>query len=229
MAGMARRVVARRGGAWRGVAVTAGLGRASWGMAWQSGLGAARQGAVGHGRHGEGDMAKSIKSIGNGPSKAGDKYIATAPFLGYRGDIMSETDLVKSFLLAVPRELPDVLVFERPIIQHATVKSNRGAKDWHLNVGVPGQADCYAVGRGGLHVELEMKALKGRLGELQKAWRARCLELGIPHLVLRAGKGETAEATVATWVQRLRATIAEQDWRHFVPDDLGTNPIRTTP
>jgi hypothetical protein len=140
-----------------------------------------------------------------------------------------ELDLQRAFLLAVPAAMPDVLMFERPIIQHATVKSNRGAKDWHLNVGVPGQADCYAVGRGGLHVELEMKALKGRLGELQKAWRARCLELGIPHLVLRAGKGETAEDTVARWVSQLRDTLHEQDWRHFVPDDFGTNPVRTTP
>ena len=113
----------------------------------------------------------------------------------------SETDLLHMFLEAVPYALPDVLVFRRSIINTISVHG------FNARNGIPGQADAYVVGRGGRHLELETKASRGRLGEAQVRWRARCLALEVPHLVLRAGKGEAPGDTVARWVGEVRAAM----------------------
>jgi hypothetical protein len=128
--------------------------------------------------------------------------------------IMTESDIVRAFLIAVPEHIPDCLVFQRPIVNAtATAKG----KSWRVRAGVPGQADCYAVASGGIHVELEMKAARGVMAEHQLRWRERCFELHIPHLVLRAKANEDATETVMRWVDALHEVINSTDWRHFGP------------
>ena len=118
---------------------------------------------------------------------------------------MSETDLLWMFLQAVPREMPHVLAFRRNIIRGATI----GKSQSRISNGIPGQADAYAVARGGKHVELETKSVAKQLEPKQRAWRDRCEQLEIPHLVLRANKGEAPEATVARWVDELAHALGK--------------------
>lgn len=117
----------------------------------------------------------------------------------------NERDYQRAFLLAVPAKLPGVLIFERPIV-NARATNDRGAT-WRVRAGVAGQADVYVVAKGGLHVECEMKSARGRLAVAQKAWRARCRELGIPHLTLRATKNEPLVECVDRWVGELAWTL----------------------
>jgi hypothetical protein len=131
----------------------------------------------------------------------------TAPF--------NERTAMRAFILRVPQALPDVLVFERPIV-NATATNERGAT-WRVRTGVPGMSDLYVVASGGRHVEIETKALRGVLATAQQAWRLRCTELAIPHLVLRVGKGETLEACVNRWVESLRKVLVTQEIE--LPDD----------
>ena len=112
---------------------------------------------------------------------------------------MRELDLGAILTERLPYALPDVLIFRRSILN---VETKGG---WRARAGVPGQADYYAVTRGGRHVELETTAARGRLRPAQEAWRARCEALAIPYRVLRAAPGEAPEATVARWIEEIRA------------------------
>lgn len=115
---------------------------------------------------------------------------------------VSETDLLFLFLAEAPKCLPTVRVFRRTILTRQEMKAG-----YFVSAGVPGQCDAYAYVRGGAIIELETKAYKGRMREAQARWRAFCQEWGVPHLVLRAGKGEPAETTVARWVSELKACV----------------------
>lgn len=116
---------------------------------------------------------------------------------------MNETDLLHLFIQQVPFSLPDVRVFRRNIINVMTVHGQ-----WARN-GQPGQADAYAITRGGLHVELEAKAAAGKLAEAQRRWRAWCEDWAIPYLLLRVLTRETPERTVERWVENLQRVCEE--------------------
>lgn len=114
---------------------------------------------------------------------------------------MSELDLDKAFLQAIPYAMPNVMAFQRPIV-------NTEAKGgWWIRAGVPGQADIYVVVKGGRHIEVETKMASRKLRPAQEAWRIRCEHMGITYLVLRARTGETANMTVARWVDELRSVV----------------------
>jgi hypothetical protein len=141
---------------------------------------------------------------------------------------LHERDYVRAFILAVPKYLPEVLIFERPIVNARA--TNEKGQQWRVRAGVPGQADAYAVARGGRHVELEMKSARGVLADQQKAWRARCRELGIPHLVLRVGKDEALQDCVQRWIGLLHDECPHFVYRRTLEEEAcGTNPIRPHP
>ena len=137
--------------------------------------------------------------------------------------LATEGQLVRMLQQALPYALPDVLVFSRPIVNaQATARGNT----WRVRAGVPGQADLYAVARGGLHVEIETKSFaghdRGRLQTAQIAWRRRCQELDIPHLVLRALRGEAPGATVERWVREVRSVFETHPLGRGATDPLQT-------
>jgi hypothetical protein len=123
------------------------------------------------------------------------------------GTYLNETQLLFTFLAAIPRELPNVRAFRREVIRGQEMISGRSGKSYFFSVGVPGQGDAYAYVRGGLVVEIEAKAAKGRMRDAQLRWQEFCAEFGIPHLVVRAHPKESPEVTVARWVRELAGLI----------------------
>lgn len=117
---------------------------------------------------------------------------------------MNETDLLMKFIAEVPSHMPNVRVFRRTIINAEVARDGRS---FRLKAGIKGQADAYAYIDGGRVVEIETKAAKGRMLEEQIAWRAFCAERRIPHLVLRALRGEHPAATVDRWIAELRGIV----------------------
>jgi hypothetical protein len=117
---------------------------------------------------------------------------------------MSETELLMKFIAEVPEHMPNVRVFRRTIINAEVA---RGGRNFRIKAGIKGQADAYAYVDGGRVVEIETKAAKGRLLEEQIAWRSFCAERRIPHIVLRARRGEHPAETVDRWIIELRKTI----------------------
>jgi hypothetical protein len=115
--------------------------------------------------------------------------------------LASEGDLLAMLMQAVPYAIPDALIFRRPII---SVKAEGG---WWAKAGVRGQADAYIVMAGGRHIEIETKAAVHKWYPQQRAWRARCEELRIPYLVLRAGPGEVPGDTVERWIAEIKAIL----------------------
>lgn len=117
--------------------------------------------------------------------------------------LASETDCLRAFIAQASYHLP-VRVFQRPIV-NATATA-RG-KTWHLRAGITGQADAYAIVRGGGHVEIETKSARGQMRVAQLEWATFCRGFGIPHIVLRVGKGELPAATVLRWIAELRVVL----------------------
>ncbi|MDB4946218.1 MAG: hypothetical protein JWP97_5752 [Labilithrix sp.] len=115
---------------------------------------------------------------------------------------MTETELLNLFFERVPAALPDLRVFRRNVGRFKTFDGDRV-----VHIGIAGQADAYAIGRGGIHVELEGKAARGALMKRQVAWRAWCERWRIPYLVLRARRGETPDETVTRWLEELRRLL----------------------
>lgn len=119
----------------------------------------------------------------------------------------SETDLLHLFIERAPRHLPDVRVFRRNIINRVVEENGR---KFHLRNGIVGQADAYALVRGGGHIEIETKAARGTMQDAQKRWRSFCEEWDVPHLVLRARRHEAFDETVMRWIDELRAVVTRR-------------------
>lgn len=115
--------------------------------------------------------------------------------------LLNETDLLHIFIERVPFVLPQCRVFRRAIIN---VEAKQG---FRVRNGIKGQADAYALVKGGRHVEIETKAARGTLREAQEAWRAWCAEWGVPHLVLKARKNDHPMVTVERWVNELAGVV----------------------
>jgi hypothetical protein len=113
---------------------------------------------------------------------------------------MREIPLMQAFQHAATFALPHVRLFRREVLR-AQIQGRQ------VKAGIRGQADLYALAHGGLHVELEVKALDGRLSPEQKAWRDWCVKGEIPWMLLKPEKGEEPDATVARWVSELRALV----------------------
>jgi hypothetical protein len=114
---------------------------------------------------------------------------------------MLETELVKLFVAHIPFHIPDCSPFIRSILD---VITNKG---YRARAGIPGQADVFVYAKGGKVVEIEAKTATGRVAEAQKSWRARCLYLGIPHMIVRAQKGEKPMDTVLRWISELKGVL----------------------
>lgn len=93
--------------------------------------------------------------------------------------------------------LPHVRLFRREILR-AVIQGRR------VRAGIVGQADLWGVVQGGLHLELEIKALGGALSHEQILWRDWCLRSRVPWALLEPREGETPEATVERWVDEVR-------------------------
>jgi hypothetical protein len=117
---------------------------------------------------------------------------------------MSEHDLLALFIREAPKALPACRVFRRNIIRQTV---NRDGREVHLRNGIPGQADAYALLKGGRHVEIETKSAAGRMRAAQERWRAFCAAWGVPHLVMKARAGEEPADTVARWIEELRGVL----------------------
>jgi hypothetical protein len=118
--------------------------------------------------------------------------------------ILSETDLLHIFIERAPHVLPHVRVFRRNVINRTVTEGDR---KFTLKNGIKGQADAYALIRGGRHVEIETKAARGAMREAQERWRDFCLAFAIPHLILKAKKDEAPVVTIERWVEELREII----------------------
>lgn len=114
--------------------------------------------------------------------------------------LLNETDLLHLYIERVPFALPHVRVFRRNVINRTV---SEGDRKYTLRNGIKGQADAYALVRGGLHVEIETKAASGTLRDAQERWREFCIAHEIPHLVLRAKKDEAPTVTIERWVSEL--------------------------
>ena len=117
---------------------------------------------------------------------------------------MSEHDLLALFIREAPKALPNLRVFRRNIINRVVMIEGRKV---HLVNGIPGQGDAYALLKGGRHVEIETKAARGTMRAGQERWRGFCAAWQIPHLTLKARKGETAAVTVDRWIEELRGAL----------------------
>jgi hypothetical protein len=106
---------------------------------------------------------------------------------------LTEGTLKSRLLLEAPKALPDLRLYNRPI----SVARIEGRRITH---GIKGQCDLYGIWKGGLHIELELKAPKGKLRPEQEAWRDWCREWGVVWLQLKAERGETEEQTVIRWL-----------------------------
>jgi hypothetical protein len=109
---------------------------------------------------------------------------------------VSEKVLQRALLRKAPNAVPDLLLFERETVL-ATIGNTKKV------IGVPGQADLWGVWQGGIHIEIELKSVDGKLTPAQRGWKKLCLSNGIPHLVLQAWTGETVTETVDRWIQKI--------------------------
>lgn len=105
-----------------------------------------------------------------------------------------------AFIAAAPYHLPARL-YRRNIINVNTEFGRR------VRNGIKGQADIECIVFGGRHVEIEAKAIDGRLSPQQKKWQAFCLKNSIPHLVVRVHPNETPDQTITRWIEELRTCI----------------------
>ena len=112
--------------------------------------------------------------------------------------LASENDLRNAFVARVPFVFPHVRPFIRTILNVDAVGG------WRARAGIPGQADVYAVTKGGGHIEIEMKAAKSKWYAAQLAWRRFCAEWSIPYLVLRVLPNELPAVTLERWLEELR-------------------------
>jgi hypothetical protein len=115
--------------------------------------------------------------------------------------LIRETDqLQPALLLRLPHRIPTLRVFSRNIatvrIQGRTVK-----------FGIKGMPDIYGIQDGGKHIEVEIKASRGRLSPEQDAFRTWCAIHCVPYVLAIAEKTETIEQTVERWCTEIKATL----------------------
>jgi hypothetical protein len=82
----------------------------------------------------------------------------------------------------------------------------------HFKAGIKGQADVYGwLFRKPypLEFEIELKNVKTKQSDQQKAWAAFCMHFGIPYILLRANEGETPFRIVERWAKETSVWIEE--------------------
>ena len=120
--------------------------------------------------------------------------------LDKQGGYPLETEYVRSLLARTSVEFSDVRLLRR----------NTGVialEDRVFRAGIPGQADLYALARGGRHYEIECKRFK-KLSAAQERWRDWCAQWEIPWLILEVDKTEQPSETVDRWIRQLSRLFA---------------------
>ena len=108
-----------------------------------------------------------------------------------------EADYQRALLARASLTFRDVRIFKRST---GVIK----VEDRMFRAGIKGQADLYAISRGGQHYEIELKRFS-KLTEAQEQWAEWCRSWGIPWLLLEARKDESPIATVNRWIEELGA------------------------
>ncbi len=96
---------------------------------------------------------------------------------------------------------PRARLFRRNIID-TPVQDIRTGQVWQAKSGIKGQCDVEVRMRGGMSVEVEFKAEKGKRTPEQEAWRLWCVSWQIPWIQLEAIDGDDA-GTIAKWTREL--------------------------
>ena len=113
-----------------------------------------------------------------------------------------EGDYQRALLARVALEFRHVRFFRRNV---GLVEMQDGRK---FRSGIKGQADLYALARGGWHGEVEVKRFT-RLSPEQEHWRDWCREWGVPWACVEARRDEPPTATVDRWVAELAPWLPE--------------------
>ena len=119
----------------------------------------------------------------------------------------TERSLQNLFRMRLTESIPAVRAFVRSV---GVFELEDGRV---FRAGIKGQCDLYAMARGGLHIEMECKAERGRLTPEQKAWRDFCGEWGVPWLLLQPLRGEALEDTMQRWVELVREIVEQRGSR----------------
>jgi hypothetical protein len=117
---------------------------------------------------------------------------------------LNERSLQNVFRMQLTQAIPTLRAFVRSV---GVFELEDGRV---FRAGIKGQCDIYAMARGGLHIELELKAEKGRLTKEQIAWRDFCIEWGVPWLLLQPARGELVEATMERWIGLVRELVSSK-------------------
>jgi hypothetical protein len=110
-----------------------------------------------------------------------------------------ETDYVHALMARASVALPDVRLFRR---NTGLIRLEHKGDPRVFRAGIPGQADIYALGRGGQHYEIEVKRF-GKLSEAQERWRDWCRSWDVPWLLLEVRRAEPETETVHRWMREL--------------------------
>lgn len=109
----------------------------------------------------------------------------------------SETELRRFYVAACTERFADVRLFIRNV--------GRVELDGRtFKAGIAGQADCYGFlfrEPYPMPLEIELKNVKTKHTDEQKAWQAYCVSKKVPYLLLRAANGETPEQVIHRWVR----------------------------
>lgn len=115
--------------------------------------------------------------------------------------MIRETDQLQPELLRLaPYRIPELRLFRRNIL--------RAKIDGRIiQAGIKGQCDLWGVTRGGTHVEIELKSIRGSLTPEQRSWGAFCVEWRVPYVALKAHKGESCQQTAERWCVEIRRVL----------------------
>lgn len=108
-----------------------------------------------------------------------------------------EAPLMRAFLGRASIEFLNVRLFRRNV-------GMMQVKDRIFKAGIAGQCDLYGYTKGGIALEVEIKAANGVLNPEQARWRDWCLAWGVPWLLLRAQASELPVQTVERWCTEFR-------------------------
>lgn len=113
--------------------------------------------------------------------------------------------MLGAFLEAAPFALPTLRIFRRQVLHVEAV--GRDGRRFRVAAAAKGQCDAYALVRGGRCIEIEAKAVRGKLRPAQEAWRDWCRAWEIPWLMLQALPREHPNDTVVRWLEELAEVV----------------------
>jgi hypothetical protein len=112
----------------------------------------------------------------------------------------TETELRRFYVAKCTAVILDARLFVRNVGQFQDDRGNV------FKAGITGQADVWGWlfrddGTWPMPLEIELKNVRTKESDGQRAWKAYCDSNGVPHLKLRAKKGETPRQVVDRWIE----------------------------